>query len=219
MASGRLTRDSDILAELPLPQSGILQYESQMPYPNHTFVTTHGFPPHIVEGYMAQLYLRKQLNKVHNLLYDPEKELEPHRVEAMEAEVNEIQRLLKHAKSTWVPGHYRWNDGDDLPNEILSARLRAKYWGSQVILYRPFLKLILEGDAQHPPPFQRENGPPDAMMLKTIEERRASLYGPQTIENARLAISALIESTRAFHGIDTSSKRIIITNVFGTAHA
>ncbi|KAI0388322.1 hypothetical protein F5Y17DRAFT_470502 [Xylariaceae sp. FL0594] len=197
-----LQLESDILAELPLPQSGILQYETQMPYPNITFVTRQGFPEEIGQGYMAQLYLRKQLNNVHNLLYHPDREKNPQHIEAMVDKVDEIQQFLKHARNSWVPPYYTWNDGDDLPSDILSARLRANYWGSQVILYRPFLRLILEGDAQDPASLHRENAP----------------LGPMSIEDRRVS-TALIESTRAFHGIDTSSKRLIITNVFGTAHA
>jgi hypothetical protein len=40
---------------------------------------------------------------------------------------------------------------------------------------------------------------------------------PQVVELAKKGIKALIESTRAFHGL--GDKRPIITNVFGTAHA
>ncbi|KGQ02537.1 hypothetical protein BBAD15_g12250 [Beauveria bassiana D1-5] len=46
---------------------------------------------------------------------------------------------------------------------------------------------------------------------------RAEVEAPQLLVFARKAINALIESTRAFHGL--GEKRPIITNVFGTAHA
>jgi hypothetical protein len=219
----RLTSDSDILAELQLPQSGILAYESHMPYPNSVFAASHGFPGHVTEGYLAQLYLRKQLNKVHNLLYDPEKDkINLGHYQAMEDEINQIQTVLKRARHSWVPPYYQWNDDDPLPSDILSARLRAKYWGSQVILYRPFLRIILDGDAQPPPMYSNEHTPPDMMVTMDTNQRNTKVRTvdphPRTIENAGLAIHALIESTRAFHGMD-STQRIIITNVFGTAHA
>lgn len=38
-----------------------------------------------------------------------------------------------------------------------------------------------------------------------------------TIEYAKKGIRALIESTRAFHGLP--DKRFVVTNIFGTAHA
>ncbi|GAW19843.1 hypothetical protein ANO14919_093340 [Xylariales sp. No.14919] len=212
-----LQLESDILAELQLPQSGILAYESQMPYPNTEFAHAHGFPPYVTEGYLAQLYLRKQLNKVHNLLYDPTT-VNSHHYQTMENEIDEIQRLLKSARNTWVPPDYRWKDDDPLPDDILAARLRAKYWGSQVILYRPFLRMILDGEAQPPPTYQNDHASPDAITPMGLNEKSRKVHDPRTIENARLAIDALIESTRAFHGIH-KDKRIIITNVFGTAHA
>jgi hypothetical protein len=202
-----LTFNSDIVAELQLPQSGILAYESQMPWPNGIFAVNQGVDTHVAQGYLAQLYLRKQLNKVHNLLYDPEKEKIGSRDnQAINEQINEIQSVLKSARDTWVPASYKWNDDDPLPQEILGARLRAKYWGSQVILYRPFLRNVLDGDSQVPS-YLSEDGPHDAMGTKD-----------RTIENAKLGIRALIESTRAFHGLD-NTKRIIVTNVFGTAHA
>ncbi|KAI1366164.1 hypothetical protein F5Y08DRAFT_144681 [Xylaria arbuscula] len=212
-----LQLESDILAELPLPQSGILAYESQMPYPNTEFAIEHGFPQYVTEGYLAQLYLRKQLNRVHNLLYDPTKD-KPNsgHYQTMEHQINEIQAVLKSARNMWVPPEYRWNDNDPLPDDILAARLRAKYWGSQVILYRPFLRMILDGEAETPPAYQNDHGSPDAMTPSGV--KNAARHDARTTEYAGLAIHALIESTRAFHGIHRE-KRIIITNVFGTAHA
>ncbi|KAI1332824.1 hypothetical protein F5Y16DRAFT_127132 [Xylariaceae sp. FL0255] len=215
-----LQLESDILAELPLPQSGILQYEEQMPYPNVQFAINHQFIPHEVEGYLAQLYLRKQLNKVHNLFYDPEKEAQNLHVETMEDGVNEIQGFLKTSRHQWAPPHYQWQDSDPLPTDILRARLRAKYWGSQVILYRPFLRTILEGGAQPSGMFRSEPPPSNLMASLHIDENdpRVRIYDPRIFEYARHGIDALVESTRAFHGIDLE-KRLIITNVFGTAHA
>ncbi|KAH7132792.1 hypothetical protein EDB81DRAFT_950220 [Dactylonectria macrodidyma] len=40
---------------------------------------------------------------------------------------------------------------------------------------------------------------------------------PKVVELAKKGLRALIESTRAFHGLGT--ERPIITNIFGTAHA
>ncbi|KAI1112662.1 hypothetical protein F5Y14DRAFT_452798 [Nemania sp. NC0429] len=203
-----LQLESDILAELQLPQSGILAYESQMPWPNSLFAVNQGVETEVVQGYLAQLHLRKQLNKVHDLLYNPEREKansQDH--QKIDEEINEIQLMLKSARDRWVPEPYRWQDDSPLPEDILGARLRAKYWGSQVILYRPFLRSILNGEVQ--PPYWNDHA---------SEEQKIKGYDPRTIENAGLAIHALIESTRAFHGLK-SPQRIIITNIFGTAHA
>lgn len=167
----------------------------------------------IVQSYVAQLYLRKQLNRVHDLLYNPNPDSTHRRhYQTMHDATNEIQAVLGDARDKWVPPSFSWNDDDPPPKDILAARLRAKYWGSQVILYRPFLRSILDAEAQPPLAYQNEHA--TGMNEKITED-----YDPRTIQNARLAIRALIESTRAFHGIDTSKQRIIVTNIFGTAHA
>ncbi|KAI1823458.1 hypothetical protein F4861DRAFT_322003 [Xylaria intraflava] len=214
-----LQLESDILAELQLPQSGILAFESQMPYPNTVFAVNNGFEKRVAEGYLAQLYLRKKLNMVHNSLYDPSKtESERQQYRAMENEIKEIQAHIKEVKKAWVPQDYYWNDEDEsLPDDFLAARLRAKYWGSQVILYRPFLKLFLSPDDEESP-YHNEAASPEMMTPVDVNEQNRKCYDPITIQYAELAIHALIQSTRAFHGLD-SAQRLIITNVFGTAHA
>ncbi|KAJ8124383.1 hypothetical protein O1611_g9257 [Lasiodiplodia mahajangana] len=208
-----LQLESDILAELPLPQSGILAYESQMPWPSSIFAIDQGVDQNVAQGYLAQLYLRKQLNRVHSLLYDPEGDTPSNR-DYVNDEINAIQSVLKSARNQWVPLAYRWEDDDPLPKEILGARLRAKYWGSQVILYRPFLRNILDGEIHASSICSNEAG----MMDSTGIKPKIKEHDPRMIENAGLAIRALIESTRAFHGLN-NNQRIIITNIFGTAHA
>jgi hypothetical protein len=66
--------NSDIVAELPCPHSGILTYEEDMPAPNYTAAVADGFEPRIIESYSAQLFLRKHLNQLHNMFYKPEGE-------------------------------------------------------------------------------------------------------------------------------------------------
>lgn len=189
-----------------------------MPYPNSEYAVNQGFSEHIVTGYIAQLYLRKQLNQVHTLLYDSEKQSRNRNGISLsdpvvDEGVKRIEEMLRNSRSRWVPGSYQWDDKDPPANDILGARLRAKYWGSQVILYRPFLRAILEREPW--PPYHNSAGSPDAAPLDDEMPRNVD---PRILHYAGLAINALVESTRAFHGIP-SSQRIIITNVFGTAHA
>ena len=64
---------SDIVAELPVPHSGILTYEEDMPSPNlQSAVDTDKFDPLVIESYGTQLYMRKHLHKLHNMFYKPE---------------------------------------------------------------------------------------------------------------------------------------------------
>ena len=184
-----------------------------MPYPNIVLANSQGFSERVLEGYFAQLYLRKKLNQVHNLLYDQRSNGDPRlMVQDMEidAGIRSIQAELKDARNYWVPGVYHWNDDDPPAPDILSARLRAKYWGSQVIIYRVYIRAILEGDVGPAQWGSMDTGANGQMASPNID--------PRIVQSARLGIRALIESTRAFHGLD-GSKRLIITNVFGTAHA
>ncbi|KAH9906842.1 hypothetical protein F4778DRAFT_600477 [Xylariomycetidae sp. FL2044] len=210
-----LQLESDILAELPLPHSNLLLYEDRMPYPNFAQAVIAGYTEEVVYGYSAQLYLRMQLNKIHNLLYDSDKENEM--VESMddssiEQIINDIQGGLKGTRHQWVPENYRWKDEDPPADNILAARLRAKYWGSQVILYRPFLKNFLERKGMPKGMYEKPFASPDSWNQFGIDPNS------RNVQYARLGIQALEESTRAFHGID-NNQRLIITNVFGTAQA
>lgn len=70
--SQQLTRDSDIVAELPMPHSGILTYEDDMPQPNlQAAIDIDQFSQEVIKAYLAQLFMRKHLNMLHNMLYQP----------------------------------------------------------------------------------------------------------------------------------------------------
>ena len=65
--------DSDILAELDIPPSGIHEVQGDVPYPEGTPDTTRlgngEEPSEIMTYYSAQLYLRKLLNDIQKELY------------------------------------------------------------------------------------------------------------------------------------------------------
>lgn len=137
----------------------------------------------------------------------------------------------------------------DLATDILSARLRAKFYGARVITYRPFVQAILNfsWDLQHSntdnnnynrktitaakvdltslPGIvwnwqngfpKRYEGPADASMERKVTES----YGSDHWKFFERGIRALINSTTAFHGMESADyPRLIVTNVFGTAHA
>lgn len=207
---------SDILAELPMPHSGILSYEDLMPYPDLTSQANTGFPHTVLSSYQAQLWVRRQLNKVHQQLYSLEK---PTAAEPMEAKMRDLQQMLD--KVMWVPPDYSFQDDDPPAKDILTARLRAKYWGSQVILYRKFIDMVLHDHAMPEHTFKGQPPHPSDWAAHKIELNNIRIpHGtdPRVLNFARLGVSALIESTRAFHGLEQNS-RILVTNVFTTAHA
>ncbi|KAH7012065.1 uncharacterized protein B0I36DRAFT_378408 [Microdochium trichocladiopsis] len=217
-----LQLESDILAELPLSQSPILQHEDNMPYPNTTFVTTHGYSPKVSGSYFAQLHLRRQLNEIHGHLYNPDKIHQPSSLETIDEGVEHFQAQLKTSRGIWVPAELRWDDKEPPADDILSARLRAKYWGSQVIIYRPFVRHLLE---KEPIPYGAYKDPrpplPESLPDLAIDNGHDPVpegVDPRTLNYARLGIEALIKSTSAFHGMPPK-QHIIVTNIFGTAHA
>lgn len=104
-------------------------------------------------------------------------------------------------------------------NDILNARLRAKYYGAEVITYRHIILKIL--DANRPEEEQIVAGLRPG--IKALDfapvpgKTRAEDVGAGVLDFARRGIQALVHSTRAFWGL--GDQRIIVTNVWGTAHA
>ncbi|KAH7016299.1 uncharacterized protein B0I36DRAFT_44938 [Microdochium trichocladiopsis] len=217
-----LQLESDILAELPLSQSPILQHEDNMPYPNTTFVTAHGYNPEVCGSYFAQLHLRRQLNEIHSHLYNPDKIHRPSSPETIDEGIHGLQTQLKTSRDIWVPAAFRWHDDEPPAGDILSARLRAKYWGSQVIIYRPFVRHLLEKEPIPYGAYEDPRLPPPEMFhelaINIGDKPVPEGVDPRTLNYARLGIEALVQSTSAFHGMPRK-QRIIVTNIFGTAHA
>ncbi|KAK3934398.1 hypothetical protein QBC46DRAFT_347675 [Diplogelasinospora grovesii] len=207
-----LQLESDIIAELPLPQSHILEFQEIMPYPNVNLARDLGFDDNVLQSYLAQLYLRKTLNQIHQMLYNPDNPL------PLEAPAgtptNNIEYIQNLLDMQFVPPKFMFKHSDPPAQDILSARLRAKYWGAQVITYRPFIRQILEFS---PLPTYSEFRSDVTVPANGADARTPGDIPQQVIEYAVKGIRALIESTRAFHNVE--DKRFIITNVFGTAHA
>lgn len=119
----------------------------------------------------------------------------------------------------------QWKESDPPANTILGARLRAKYYGAQVITYRHFVLKILRHSAAKSTQYHQvfyEDGFKPGIPLPDMSELATTIgdVDPKVHEYARNAINALISSTQAFHGLgDPGEKRLIVTNVWGTAHA
>jgi hypothetical protein len=181
-------------------------------------------PGRVSDSYAAQLYLRKHLNQIHRMFYSPTDPANEDHVERFRT----VELVAESVSSmNWVSPRFRFEETDQPANEILAARLRAKYWGAQMITYRPFIRQILNFS------YSMRNNPRSPNLPSTTEFRKG-VDAPLIDPNARnpsdidpaitalavKAIKALIESTRAFHNLDeVGNKRPIITNVYGTAHA
>jgi hypothetical protein len=112
-----------------------------------------------------------------------------------------------------------WDADSEPARDILGARLRAKFYGAQVITYRDFVLKILERSASDSS--FRGQQTPNFMKGFTVPTSTADAdIDPKIIHYAEQCIKALIKSTTAFHGLgDPGSKRLVVTNIWGTAHA
>ncbi|KAH8746118.1 hypothetical protein F5883DRAFT_654221 [Diaporthe sp. PMI_573] len=212
--------ESDILAELNLTPSGILQYEDILPYPDLIVLRERlGFSDAVVYSYAAQLYLRKRLNKITGSLYDPNNK--PN-AETQKEVLAEIEEDLGENSTLWL-GEYNFDRNGPPAKDILAARIRAKFWGANVITYRPSIKAVLE--MGHKRSNTSSEDPERAIPSEDVggwatgrsDARNPSVIDQVVFENAKKGIDAVIKSTMAFHSLE--DRRFIITNVFGTAHA
>ncbi|KAH9819796.1 C6 zinc finger protein domain-containing protein, partial [Teratosphaeria destructans] len=224
-----LQLESDILAELPLPSSGILNVEKMLIFPHHVSEeeSYDGLDheaqkdeyDHIMLFYNAQMFLRKRLNLIHREMYGQDSLNEP-----LET-VREMLRGHESILHDWRQGlleKMKWRDSDEPPKDILNARLRAKYWGARYVVNRPFLDYAL-----HILPYTEDNALV-ADVAKDVhgnarDEAEIHMFeaiegmGHQAIwEAAKRCIDAAMYSTVAFDGVDP---RLIVTNIHGTAHA
>ena len=122
-----------------------------------------------------------------------------------------------------LPDRLQWDDSEPVANNINDARLRGKYYGAQYIIHRPFLHAALDYDFETPPmqspPTNNtgntmpglEMGPPKS--APESENRRN-----ETIHLATICIQAAMRSTIAFDGV-LDHRRLVVTNIMGTAHA
>ena len=101
-----------------------------------------------------------------------------------------------------------WSDSDPPANDILAARLRAKYYGTENITYRPFLKMVMNRPSRIAQGFSES---------PTIGVGHDDGVSEKILKYTVLCIRAMENSTRAFHGMKDG--RLIVTNVWGTAHA
>lgn len=135
-------------------------------------------------------------------------------------------RLVEDAvsKMNWVAPGFAFSEDDPPGQDILTVRLREKYWSAQTITYRPFIRQILQFShsiQQHPfnpsPPTRSEFR--DGIIAPVIDPGTKALsdIDPEVIELAKKGIKALIEGTRSFHNLGEG--RPIVTNIFGTSHA
>lgn len=226
-----LQLESDILAELRLPSSGIQNIENLLLMPHNVpeDESYGGLDPdaqqddwrNILVFHTAQMFLRRKLNQVHRELYGPD---------CLNQSLEEVREMLKgHERilGLWresLPAALKWNDDDPPATDILAARLRAKYWSARYVVNRPFLDYALH----ILPHTAGDDGRRLEDMARDVHgnpRRKAEIYlfeaiegmGPSEIWQAsKRCVDAAMQSTVALDGVPD---RLIVTNIHGTAHA
>ena len=148
--------------------------------------------------------------------------------DCLDQPLNEVQEMLmghEAVLSAWrnsLPAKLAWSDNDPPASDILSARLRAKYWGARYVVNRPFLDYALHIMAHV------RNGKKVADVARDVHGNprdKAEIHLFEAIEGlgeteiwqaCRRCIEAAMQSTIA---LDEVPPRLVVTNIHGTAHA
>jgi hypothetical protein len=229
-----LQLESDILAELPLPSSGIQNIENLLLLPrnmaeNEQYIAHEALPANgefrgeshsnVIIFYNAQTILRQQLNQVHRQLYGPGS-LNPSHSE-VQTMLHGHEMILSKWTST-LPPNLKWVDNDPPPPGILSARLRAKYWEVRYTVNGTFLDYALHimphvkaGRSVKEAARDIHRKPRDKAEIHLFEA--IERMGETEVSAAcQRCIDAVMESAVALDGV---LGRLIVTNIHSTAHA
>lgn len=130
-----------------------------------------------------------------------------------------------------LPQDLQWEDTEPPARYINDARLRGKFYGAQYIIHRPFLHAALDFDFSTSDVQSPNHESVDQHQPVLSPDAQAGIMGPpkpvsdpgyhrraETITFAVKCIRAAEESTVAFDGI-LDHRRLVVTNIMGTAHA
>ncbi|EDN10944.1 predicted protein [Histoplasma mississippiense (nom. inval.)] len=149
-----LQLESDILAELDLPASGISRFEDRFSTHAGLFISTNELQtpdPLTMIYYVAQIHLRKVLNRVHTELYKAESPDSKGPKVSWTTKVQEALSCNLEAWRTGLPDNMRWEESDPPSNNIIIARMRGKYYGCRYIIHRPLLHHALHPMSKYLP--------------------------------------------------------------------
>ena len=124
-----------------------------------------------------------------------------------------------------VPPPLQWCEDDPPALDINAARLRAKFYGAVYIIHRPFLRLILDNETRDR---EARSSPPNPSFTPLNDRLTEPMPPPPPhlarevpadhLRSAQICVKAAMQSTTAFDNI-INHRRLVVTNIFGTAHA
>ena len=234
--------EGDILAELDLPRSGIQDIELEYPkgfseladfeHVDNQGYNVPGAVQKMMSYYSFQIHIRNSLNSMQKDLHPPENR-------ERKTDFFNMRNIHDESLQNWrnvLPPWLRWDDEDEPATDINDARLRAKYYGALYIIHRPFLRHVLDReivaqgtDSSQSDVLKTALHKPPAYSAQSHERSRAAMPPPRStsaetnieaeiLHSARICVKAAMRSTVAFDNI-IPHQRLIVTNIFGTAHA
>ncbi|KAF2173811.1 hypothetical protein M409DRAFT_62060 [Zasmidium cellare ATCC 36951] len=144
--------ESDLLAELDLPHSGIVSFEESMRLPRSfpTTITTPNDPsspsspppgPDDIWYFLAEIALRRLLNRVSHTLYSHKR----HPLTTLDPIVSELDYQLTQWYEN-LPAPIRF-PRDRLPAQNpIQTVLRLRYFACRTIIFRPYIQAVLQDE-------------------------------------------------------------------------
>lgn len=192
--------------------------------------------------YSSQIWLRVILNEAHNALYGANG-----RTSFDTSNVKEVAHHARthiDILDSWrrvLPAELAWQDTDPPSTDLNIARVRAKYYGGLYMMLRPYLRIAshtieFPPNAASAPHSSQHNSPAPGDYVSTPTNR--GIHMVELSEDQRKligvacqCIESAIRSTVAFDRVgadpnspyldyqSTRTRRLVLTNIFGTLHA
>ena len=147
--------ESDLLAELDLPHSGIVQFEETVELPSG-FDEEEGEEPvgrDELWYFLAEIALRRLLNRVSHLIYQKGAVISTGALEPVVAELD--YQLEQWYESLPLPVQFPHTRGP-LSNPVQTV-LRLRYFACRTIIYRPYILAVFQNEAAAMDAMVREN--------------------------------------------------------------
>ena len=150
---------SDLLAELDLPHSGIVQFEESVglpcgfnPMPSTSSNTESPVGRDELWYFLAEIALRRLLNRVSHLIYSSSTTS----ISSLEPVVAELDyQLMQWYESLPLPMQFPHSR---IPvNNPVQTVLRLRYFACRTIIFRPYILAVLDNELAANDPTVQEN--------------------------------------------------------------
>lgn len=152
---------------------------------------------------------------------DEDTAFEPPRAKLIYQLLNELRHIRGFTQTLASIG---WDDHDNQSPDLNTARLRAKYYGAEYMMSRPFLHHAIHCTAAEKIQLNEAWNFASTLPIENFNIFQKPQNIPPSVDERALrtifachkCITAAFNSTYAF---DKVEGRLMITNIFGTMHA